>query len=388
MPAWLAELRQQFPITERMTYFDIAYDNSGGLFLRQAAEQFYDDWLKHIGEAKSGKAGRDYLYAKADAVRAQAAELLGGVEADHIAFTRNTNEAFNLIAQSYPWQSGDNIVLNDIGHVSVNMPFLNLKRQGVDVRFSQSPDGVAVTVDSVWERVDEHTRLIALCHVQAKSGYKLDLEELGRRCRERGIFLVVDAIQSLGIQRCDAKAWGLSAVSAATYKGLLGSTSCGIFYCEDRLLRLLQPAYVGATDVLHIEGAGDAAELICSDPGSIRKLENGTLNFMEIYALHESLRRILGIGQAEIEAHVESLFVSIYEGMSALGFRCVTPREPERHCGILAFECEHLSEVAAYFASRGFAFSHSGYLRFSVAPFNNEEDVAKLLAAAKDCPLR
>jgi len=391
MTSWVEELRSQFAVTEKTVFLDVAYENCGGRFLGEADERFYADWADvSPGVVKAGGAGKGRIIEVVAETRRLIAELLGGVDPGHVAFTKNTNEGINIVLQGFPFRAGDNVVTWDQEHSSVLMPCLNLERRGVECRVAVSPDGVSVTPDLLWQRVDKNTRIIGVSHVQSRTGYRIDLEGLARRCREAGIYLVVDAIQSLGFCPLDAAGWGVDAVATACYKGLLGAAGSGFLYCRGELLEQLWPVYAADNACLRIVNDDGNWSISCDDPGDARKLENSTLNFAGIYQLHAGLRQLLAIGMDAIHAHITELVDVLYAGLTELGYRIVTPADRDRRCHSLAMTMDDVKAGFAYFQSRGVFLSLSAgrYIRMSVAPFTTRGDIERTLAVARDCPVR
>lgn len=232
--------------------------------------------------------------------------------------------------------------------------------------------------------------MVVISHVQSRTGYRTDLKGMARRCREAGVYLVVDAIQSLGFCALDAAGWGVDAVATACYKGLLSAAGTGFVYCRDELLEQLWPAYAADNASLRVVDDGGRWSLACDDPRDARKLENSTLNFAGIYQLNASLRQLLAIGIDAIHAHIEGLVDVLYGGLSELGYRIVTPADRERRCHSLAMTMDDLRAGFEFFQSRGVFLSLSGgrYLRLSVAPFTTRGDIERVLEVARDCPVR
>ncbi len=388
---WVKELREQFSVTNKTTFLDIAYENGGPTYVAAAAEQF----VRHSSDVsptvvKAGGAGKGEVIRVVAETRKLVADLLGGVNPKNIAFTKNTNEGISIILQGFPFHPGDNVVTDDQEHLSVLLPCLNLQRSGVECRIAVSPDALSVTPHMLWEHVDDRTRMIVVSHVQSSSGYRLDIEELARRCRDRGVYLVVDAIQSLGFCPVDAKAWGVDAVASACYKGMLAIEGVGFLYCGDKLLQEVWPVFAAANACITIDKNGSRWEVACSDPTDARKLENSTLNFLGIYVLNAGLKSILGIGMNAIYGHISRLVEVLYEGLTALGFSVVTPADSERRCHSLSIKISDVQKAYQYFQDRGIFLSLSGgrFVRMSIAPFTTEEDIRHALAVARDCPVR
>lgn len=388
---WVNRLREQFPAAQNTTFLDIAYENSGSLFAKEAVYRFLEDWSDVSPEiVKAGGAGKGNIISVVAETRQLLAALLGGVDPKNIAFTKNTNEGISMILQGFPFRPGDNVVTDDQEHPSVLIPCLNLQPRGVECRIAVSPDQVSVTPDLLWQHVDGNTRMIVISHVQSCSGYRTDIQELARRCREKGIYLVVDAIQSLGFCPCDAEAWQVDAISSACYKGMLGTEGIGFLYCRDELLEQVWPVYAAANDCISIDKSGDRWELVLKDPKDARKLENSTMNFSGIYSLNAGLKQVIGIGVDNIYAHISNLVDMLFDGLLNQGYVIATPADKDRRCHSIAFEMSDLKAGYEYFERSGVFLSLSAgrFIRMSVAPFTIENDIRKALEVARNCPIR
>lgn len=388
---WLEAYRAEFPAVHACTYMDTAYDCGGSGIGRRAAERYFSDWARAAVRNERGGPGRASLFRVLDETRGLLGRLLGGVAPEQIAFTRNTNEGINAILQGFAFRDGDNIVTDAIEHESVLMPALNVQRtRGVACRIAGEPGMDAVPPQALMERCDGRTRLMLVSHVQSATGYRTDLGTLGRFCRERGIFLVVDAIQSLGQIPFDAKGWQVSAVAAAGYKGLAATNSVGFLYAEPALLERIWPVYTAAGPCMDVRRGSGGCELVCSDPQCARKLENSSLDNLGIYVLHDAVERLLEIGIERIWAHILPLYDRLRRGLAEEGFQVVTPAEEEGHGGVLSLRVSDLQAAFAHFRDSGIALSISAgrYLRFSIGAYTNDADLDAVLRAAARCPVR
>ena len=380
---WVEELRGQFPVTKHLAFFDIAYENCGPTFAREAMELFYDHKADiRPGIVKAGGAGKGDTIGVVAETRALAARFLNAPGTKNIAFTKNTNEGVNLLLQGFPFRAGDNVVTGDLEHMSVLMPCLNLKRRGIGCKVARSPDGLSMPEQCLLDAADEHTRMIVVSQVQSCSGYQVDLKALARECHRRGIFLVTDSIQSLGFQRVDVADLGVDAVTASCYKGLLATEGVGLLYCADALLEQVEPVFAADSPALTIDR--EHWEIRCTDPLDARKFENGTISFMGIYGMRAGLERLLDIGMERVERHVSDCFEYLYRGLERQGYILATPFERRRRCHSLLVREARNQEMVGFFLERGVFFSRGreGFVRISVAPFNDRADLDTLLRVA------
>ena len=372
---WQKEIRELFPVCQVQTYLDSAFGNGGCRIARDAMEQFFM-------ESFSGKAeGKKYWNQAAEDVRRLSAELLGGVEPQHISITKNTVEGLNIIAQAFPWQAGDNVILNDQEHTSNLMPWLALKDRGVNCKMVRG-ENCRLPLEAIEAAMDEHTRIVAISHVQNATGYRTDLKKLAELCHQRGIFLVVDAIQTLGVLPCDAKAWGIDAVASGGHKNLLAVPGVGILYIAPKLLKLLKPCYGGSSAVNGINR--ELWENTCSDENSAVKLELSNLNYPGLYALRAGLELLLHTGIDNIWEHISELSKKLNTALREIGYCVVSEEEEEHRSSVVSVSVPNPLEMKAYFGEQGVIISKmdAGYVRFSLGIFSNEEDIEKAIKVA------
>ena len=79
--------------------------------------------------------------------------------------------------------------------------------------------------DAILAALDERVRVVSVPNVHWMDGALIDLTRVGRRAREAGALLVVDASQSLGAMPLDVSALRPDYLVAAGYKWLLGPLS-------------------------------------------------------------------------------------------------------------------------------------------------------------------
>ena len=370
-------LRAQFPVYQTKTYMESAFHNGGCLAAKEAVDEYFETAFSGILD------GKRQWNERTEAARSLAARLIGCSDPHHIAFTKNTVEGLNHISQSFPWQPGDNIIITDQEHTSNLMPWLSLKDRGVEIRMVCA-ESYALPVDSFCALADDHTRMIAVSHVQASTGYTVDLEKLGAFCREKGIFLVVDAIQSLGLLPLHAEDWGVDAVAAGGHKGLLAVPGIGILYTSPALLEKLTPDHVGSSPAWTVDRA--RWENVCTAPLDARRLEQSNLNYPGIYALHAGLSLLEEVGVDRIHAHVTALADRLYHGLQAIGYTLVTPTDPKYRAGILSVSVPDPDHMKAWMAAHGVAVSRmdAGFVRFSLGAPSHAQDVDRALDKAKE----
>ena len=99
----IAEIRREFPITERLLYFDSAHQAPLSISVKAALEKFYAEGLHAAGP-------KSRWLTRVEEVRARLARLVGA-DPSEIAFTKNTSEGLNIAANALPLTAGDNVLL-------------------------------------------------------------------------------------------------------------------------------------------------------------------------------------------------------------------------------------------------------------------------------------
>ncbi len=313
-------------------------------------------------------------------VRGRCARLLGA-RSEEIAFVKNTTEGLGLVATGLDWRRGDRVVTCDLEYPSNVLPWQSLAPRGVETVLLHGADG-RLPLDSVAVALrSPAVRLLALSSVEFGSGARNDLAALGQLCRERGVLLCVDAIQSVGCLALDVDALGIDFLAADGHKWMLSVEGCGVFYCAQRLLDQVQPRVVGWRNVASA-GDYDRYDLTLSD--TALRFEEGTPNTGGIFALGGAVDLLLELGVDAIETRVLELTEHLVEGLRRRGARVLSPRAEGEASGIVSFALpeEPPAETAGRLLDRGvFVVVRRGGIRASPHFYNTPAELDQLLEA-------
>ncbi len=268
-------------------------------------------------------------------LREQLRKLVNAVSTDEIALLKNTSEALSVVAFGLPWESGDNVVITSQEFPSNRIVWESLDRLGVetrpaDISGEHSPEQAIIAC------LDKRTRLLSVSSVQYGNGLKLDLDILGKACRERGILFCIDAIQSLGAMEFDVQSCQADFVMADAHKWMLGPEGIAVFYCHNDIMEQLTLNQYGwhmVEDHMNFDSRSwDIA-------GSARRFECGSPNMTGIHALHASLSLIHETGMQAIQEQVleNSRFMIDFFNQHTDKYRLLTPTQDTRHAGIVTF---------------------------------------------------
>ncbi|HVO76626.1 MAG TPA: aminotransferase class V-fold PLP-dependent enzyme [Candidatus Bathyarchaeia archaeon] len=363
--------RAEFPAAKSYVYFNHAAVSPLSTRVLEAMNAVANGFLE------KGILCEEDIFARVEAARESAARLIGA-RSEEIAFAKNTTQGVLLAAHGIRWKAGDNLVMPAIEFPANVYPWLALEKRGVTVTFVQPREG-RITAEMLADSCTARTRCVTVSSVQFSNGYRVDLEALGSFCRDRGIYLNVDAIQSLGMLRCDVGEMKIDFLSAGAHKWLLGPTGSGLFYCRKELLDELDVWNPGW------RGVKDAWSFFAHDPTprpDARRYEEGTLNLYGILGLGASLDRFLELGAAKVEERILGLTDLLEEGIRSRGCRIASPRAKRERSGILCFTSPR-EEAEALFKRLGdarvIASLRQGAIRLAPHFYNTEEEVARLL---------
>lgn len=362
-------IRREFPATERLLYLDVAHQAPLARSVRAAFDAFLDEGMQAGGP-------KPVWLTRVAGVREQAAALIGA-QAGEIAFTKNTSEGLNIAANALPLKAGDNVLLPEDDHPNNIYAWLNLQRRGIDLRFV--PVGSEpVNASTFVPHIDERTRVISLSHVTSDRGRRHEIGAIGELCRRKGLFLVVDAIQSLGILPVDVASMGISILASGCHKGLLVPQGLGILYASTAL-GPLDPVYLAASSLTDpVRGPDASYEGATLREGALR-FETGNLNLPHLHALAAALRLLQQVGVAQIEQQVLALGERLVAGLDRLDVRLLGPRDRQHRSHILVLDLP-AAQWMHYFAARNVRVSQQrGGVRVSFGLFNTTADVDCLL---------
>jgi selenocysteine lyase/cysteine desulfurase len=222
-------------------------------------------------------------------------ELIGQlihVNKENIALTQSTSGGLNILALGLDWKPGDRILLYDFEFPSNVIPFLNLRRLGVEVDFVSHRDG-RLNLDDVRKKVHPRTRLFSVSFVEFLNGFRNDMMALGRLCREHDIIFSVDAIQGLGALSLDAEQTGVDFLSTGGHKWLMWPAGLGFVYISPRIFDQIHPAQAGW---MSLETPFDFFNYEQPLAATARRFEPGVFSTISIMAAAATLQMMLEIG--------------------------------------------------------------------------------------------
>jgi selenocysteine lyase/cysteine desulfurase len=370
----LHRVRDEFQVCRRLTYLDVAGR-------APMADRVHRELTDHLTVCLTEGARKEEWLARVEAIRQRTASFIGA-GTDEIAFMKNTSDGLNTIGAALDLRAGDNVIVcPEFEHVNNLYPWLHLRDRGIDTR-TVPLRGAMVDPRDVAEHMDERTRVVAVSTVSSWTGARPDLPAIAKLCRDRDVFLLADAAQSLGIVDTDVRELGVDGLASATQKGLLGMYGLGILYCRREWLPRLRPPFLSVSSVaragLHESDLGSLAGYRLHETAA--RFETGNPNFAGLFALDAALSLLEEVGADAVESRVTTLTAQLIRGLRDRGVPVVTPDQPGTHAGIVAFEVPDINETDQRLRDNDIRLSvRRGRLRASLHVYNDESDLDRLL---------
>jgi selenocysteine lyase/cysteine desulfurase len=257
--------------------------------------------------------------------RQLAAQLLGA-QLDEIAFVGPTSLALSFVASGLQWRKTDNVLIYFDDYPSNVYPWTALAEKGVEVRFMNAKELGRIRAMDVKGQVDENTKLVALASCHFLSGWRIDMEGIGRFLRERGIAFCVDAIQTLGAFPTTVE--HVDFLAADAHKWLLGPCAAGILFVRKSWQERLRPPVYGWHNVRCPNFVAQEQIVFRQDA---RRYEAGTANVVGLVGIQAALEMLLEIGVDNIAAELLRKRAWLVRALATKGYRVLEAEAPPNH---------------------------------------------------------
>jgi selenocysteine lyase/cysteine desulfurase len=241
-----------------------------------------------------------------------------------------------------------------------------------------------IHVEDVVSAINERTRVVTISHVEFASGFRNDIQALGEICRERDIWFVVDAIQSLGAIEVDVKSANVDILAADGHKWLLAPEGAAIFYCADEKRERLINTNVGWASVINPR---DFLNYDLTQKPDATRFEEGSYNSVGLYGLRAAIELLLEIGITAVERHLLELTGHLITGLETKGYHVITPRADSERAGIVIFAGDRHTPAEIYeilHAENIITAERGTGVRVSPHFYNTTSEIERLLEVLPD----
>lgn len=363
--------RELFPVTQQVTYLNHAGSSPLNTRTLDVLNRF-----NHRSAHENPMALFPEILQTIQELRQRAAALINAAGPDEIAMITNTAVGLNTVALSLPLRPGDNVLVLEGDYPANIYPWMNLAHRGVLTKMVPQRNG-GLDLNLLAARIDHRTRAVALSTVMFATGFRNDMVALGKLCRERGLYFVVDGIQSLGVLPFDVQEAHVDFLSCGSYKWLMGPKGAGFLYVRrERIPELVPGAYVGATSVVDALNFLDYNFTLVE---SAQRFETGMHNISGIIGLNSTIGLLMEAGIEQIAERVMMLTQLAIDDLRERGYRIAASTDDAHRSGIVIVEveqaeaaCKRLNEAGVVVIPRG------NGIRIAPHFYNTAEEVLRV----------
>ncbi|HZD78772.1 MAG TPA: aminotransferase class V-fold PLP-dependent enzyme [Actinomycetota bacterium] len=304
-----------------------------------------------------------------------------GAREDEIVLANSASYGLQLIANGLDLGPGDEVVVAANDFPSDILPWLLLRDRGVTIRMIEPQDEV-LTPDEVQAALTHRTRVVCLTWVHSFSGQVADLQGVGRACRSRGAWMVVNGSQAVGAMPIDVQALPVDALVSAGFKWLCGPYGTGVCWLRPELADALRPTKLYWLSALTADDlAAPSLDLESITPRRTGRLDVfGTANFFNYVPFTAALELLLELGIEEVAAYVDGLVTGLLAGIDRARFRLVSREDVRSPLVVVEPLQEASGEVFARLATAGVHVAHRrGRIRISPHLYNTPDEINRAL---------
>lgn len=309
----------------------------------------------------------------------EAVARLVGARKDHVSMMQTCAAALSQLAFGIPLREGDVVVRWEQEYPSNAYPWHRAaERAGAQVHVVPSGPDFTLNTDDLLAAIDGKTRVVTVSWVQFSTGQRTDLARVAEACQKHDAWLVVDAIQGLGVLPFDLGTFGVDAVCGGTHKWLCGPVGHGFLAFAEGRRDEVEPLLHGAITYGTPDDAVDPARSPRHDP---RRFEPGTPTLLGTAGCTGALEHLFEAGIERLNAHAVGLSERLAEGVLARGGRVLSERGDGPRSPITTFLPRgDPAELSARLREREITHARrAGGIRIAPHGFNTAEEIDLVL---------
>ena len=314
----LSIYREDFPILKRkinnndLIFFDNGATTQKPIQVIDAISDYYKNYNSNIHRSvyTFGDESEKIYEESKHLVK----EFINANSHEEIIYTSGTTESMNFIARiiEQDVEDGDEIILTYMEHHANLVPWQQLAiRKNLTLRFLDLDELGRININQLKELINDKTKIVSICHASNVLGNINPVYEIGSLLKDKDIYFVVDAAQSVPHMKIDVEKINCDFLAFSAHK-MCGPTGIGVLYGKKNLLEKFDPVEFGGGMIGVVEEKSSTWAILPD------KFEAGTPLLAEAAGLGATIKYLEDIGLENIESYTKELTKYLYDELSKI----------------------------------------------------------------------
>ena len=352
----LSIYREDFPILKRkiknndLIFFDNGATTQKPIHVIDAISDYYKNYNSNIHRSvyTLGDESEKIYEESKHLVK----EFINANSHEEIIYTSGTTESMNFIARiiEQDVEDGDEIILTYMEHHANLVPWQQLAiRKNLTLRFLDLDELGRININQLKELINNKTKIVSICHASNVLGNINPVYEIGSLLKDKNIYFVVDAAQSVPHMKIDVDKMNCDFLAFSAHK-MCGPTGIGVLYGKKNLLEKFDPVEFGGGMIGVVEEKSSTWAILPD------KFEAGTPLLAEAAGLGATIKYLEDIGLENIESYTKELTKYLYDELSKISnIKIYGTNEISDRVSLVSFNLEgvHPHDLTSFLDEKG-----------------------------------
>ena len=352
----LSIYREDFPILKRkiknndLIFFDNGATTQKPIQVIDAISDYYKNYNSNIHRSvyTLGDESEKIYEESKHLVK----EFINSNSHEEIIYTSGTTESVNFIARiiEQDVEDGDEIILTYMEHHANLVPWQQLAiRKNLTLRFLDLDELGRININQLKELINNKTKIVSICHASNVLGNINPVYEIGSLLKDKNIYFVVDAAQSVPHMKIDVDKMNCDFLAFSAHK-MCGPTGIGVLYGKKNLLEKFDPVEFGGGMIGVVEEKSSTWAILPD------KFEAGTPLLAEAAGLGATIKYLEDIGLENIESYTKELTKYLYDELSKISnIKIYGTNEISDRVSLVSFNLEgvHPHDLTSFLDEKG-----------------------------------
>ena len=348
--------REDFPILKRkiknndLIFFDNGATTQKPIQVIEAISDYYKNYNSNIHRSvyTLGDESEKIYEESKHLVK----EFINANSHEEIIYTSGTTESMNFIARiiEQDAEDGDEIILTYMEHHANLVPWQQLAiRKNLTLRFLDLDELGRININQLKELINDKTKIVSICHASNVLGNINPVYEIGSLLKDKDIYFVVDAAQSVPHMKIDVDKMNCDFLAFSAHK-MCGPTGIGVLYGKKNLLEKFDPVEFGGGMIGVVEEKSSTWAILPD------KFEAGTPLLAEAAGLGATIKYLEDIGLENIESYTKELTKYLYDELSKISnIKIYGTNEISDRVSLVSFNLEgvHPHDLTSFLDEKG-----------------------------------